>query len=256
MIKKKKPIEIKYDHFSYSGISVFLQCAKRWYLKYQVKPTVEIDQTYFSLGTACHGIMEYWKGGTKKQFLQLMQEQFNEHDVMKYWKPEDVIPMIKNCKSFFDNYLKGKEERVHRELSFNMNVGPYKSSGKIDLIIEPLFDENGELIEKGYLIDYKTSGKAELKADMREQLQLYMAGIKTMYPTWKASHFRFGIYFIRFNDLVETTFTDDDIDAKIIDFERKCNRVQQSEFNKNAGVLCNWCEYNGTEHCQGENGND
>jgi ATP-dependent exoDNAse (exonuclease V) beta subunit len=253
---KKKKLVVKYDYFSHSGKSTFEQCPRKWKLKYVDKIKVEIDQTYLSLGNACHEVLELWQGGSKSDFLKLVHKMFKKYELNKYWESDIVTPMIINCRNFYNTHIKPFNDRCMHEMNFKMQIGPYTAPGKIDFIKKPLFDADGNLEERGVIVDYKTSKKAKIDSKMRDQLMIYTEAVMREFPEYKVDHFDFGIYFIRHDDLSFTNFDEDDVEDYIIDFERKCNRVQTSAFEKRTGPLCGqWCEYC-PDYCQGKDGED
>ncbi|MDQ5882963.1 MAG: nuclease family protein [Patescibacteria group bacterium] len=95
------------------------------------------------------------------------------------------------------------------------------------------------------IIDYKTGKRmpSQKEVDSNLQLALYALGLKRKWPKVDLEQLRLSLYFLKFNEKIETKKTEEDLiktQQKIINL---IHRIQTSSFEPKASPLCNWCGY-------------
>jgi len=120
----------------------------------------------------------------------------------------------------------------------NEKGGLHILTGIIDRI-DKLPDGNLEII------DYKSGKRMSSKEEIDKNLQLsiYAIGLKNRWPKIEYEKMRFSLYFLKFNEKIESTRTEEDIkkaENKIIDL---IHQIQKSSFEPKPSAFCHWCGY-------------
>ncbi|HOK17183.1 MAG TPA: PD-(D/E)XK nuclease family protein [Candidatus Paceibacterota bacterium] len=102
-------------------------------------------------------------------------------------------------------------------------------------------------LEDGTLevIDYKSSKRMSSKEDLDKNLQLsiYAIGLKHRWPKIEYDKMKFSLYFLKFNEKMESQRTEEDIkkaEEKVIDL---IHQIQNSSFEPKPSAFCHWCGY-------------
>ncbi|WP_419677847.1 PD-(D/E)XK nuclease family protein [Aliarcobacter lanthieri] len=176
-------IDLTKQVWSASSLKTFLECKRRWYLKYILKlkeHTISRLPKPFELGDIIHKILE--------EFYKNSQRDLKNIDVLflKYKSDNPFLILdLEVYKQKIEAFIKFDKERLkNREIieiekKFNTNFNDFKITGVIDRV-----DKFGDTYE---LIDYKTS--RNLKIDTINtyekscdfQLEFYFLAIKDLY---------------------------------------------------------------------------
>ncbi|RBQ26489.1 PD-(D/E)XK nuclease family protein [Arcobacter sp. CECT 9188] len=176
-------IDLTKQVWSASSLKTFLECKRRWYLKYILKlkeHTISRLPKPFELGDIIHKILE--------EFYKNSQRDFKSIDELFFKYKSDnpfLILDLEVYKQKIEAFIKFDEERLRNreiielEKKFNTNYNDFKITGVIDRV-----DKFGDTYE---LIDYKTS--RNLKIDTINtyekscdfQLEFYFLAIKDLY---------------------------------------------------------------------------
>ncbi len=95
------------------------------------------------------------------------------------------------------------------------------------------------------IIDYKTSKKMNSKDEIDQNLQLsiYAIGLKNRWPKVDYEQMKFSLYYLKFNEKIESTRTEEDIKSaqeKVIEL---IHDIQKSSFEPKPSMFCKWCGY-------------
>ncbi|WP_418187187.1 PD-(D/E)XK nuclease family protein [Aliarcobacter lanthieri] len=176
-------IDLTKQVWSASSLKAFLECKRRWYLKYILKlkeHTISRLPKPFELGDIIHKILE--------EFYKNPQRDFKSIDELFFKYKSDnpfLILDLEVYKQKIEAFIKFDEERlknreiIELEKKFNTNYNDFKITGVIDRV-----DKFGDTYE---LVDYKTS--RNLKIDTINtyekscdfQLEFYFLAIKDLY---------------------------------------------------------------------------
>ncbi|WP_418181084.1 PD-(D/E)XK nuclease family protein [Aliarcobacter lanthieri] len=176
-------IDLTKQIWSASSLKTFLECKRKWYLKYILKlkeHTISRLPKPFELGDIIHKILE--------EFYKNSQRDFKSIDELFFKYKSDnpfLILDLEVYKQKIEAFIKFDEERLRNreiielEKKFNTNYNDFKITGVIDRV-----DKFGDTYE---LIDYKTS--RNLKIDTINtyekscdfQLEFYFLAIKDLY---------------------------------------------------------------------------
>lgn len=120
------------------------------------------------------------------------------------------------------------------ERAFNLKVGKYAFSGRIDRI-DKLNDGTYEVI------DYKTgTSKKNAKLEKDLQLSLYALACRDVYGI-EAS--KLSLYFLEDNEKQSTTRTNEELDKAEEEICAKADALMNSDFEATPGFACKFCEY-------------
>ncbi|MBL3519786.1 PD-(D/E)XK nuclease family protein [Arcobacter lanthieri] len=176
-------IDLTKQVWSASSLKTFLECKRRWYLKYILKlkeHTISRLPKPFELGDIIHKILE--------EFYKNSQRDSKSIDELFFKYKSDnpfLILDLEVYKQKIEAFIKFDEERlknreiIELEKKFNTNYNDFKITGVIDRV-----DKFGDTYE---LVDYKTS--RNLKIDTINtyekscdfQLEFYFLAIKDLY---------------------------------------------------------------------------
>ncbi|HPC31178.1 MAG TPA: PD-(D/E)XK nuclease family protein [Candidatus Paceibacterota bacterium] len=95
------------------------------------------------------------------------------------------------------------------------------------------------------IIDYKSSKRMSSKEELDRNLQLsiYAIGLKHRWPKIDYEKMKFSLYFLKFNEKMESKRTEEDIkkaEEKVIDL---IHQIQNSPFEPKPSAFCHWCGY-------------
>ncbi|WP_026804014.1 PD-(D/E)XK nuclease family protein [Aliarcobacter lanthieri] len=176
-------IDLTKQVWSASSLKTFLECKRRWYLKYILKlkeHTISRLPKPFELGDIIHKILEEFYKNSQKD-LKNIDELFLKYKSDNPFLILDLEVYKQKIEAFikFDKERLKNREIIEIEKKFNTNFNDFKITGVIDRV-----DKFGDTYE---LIDYKTS--RNLKIDTINtyekscdfQLEFYFLAIKDLY---------------------------------------------------------------------------
>ncbi|QKF60080.1 PD-(D/E)XK nuclease family protein [Aliarcobacter lanthieri] len=176
-------IDLTKQVWSASSLKTFLECKRRWYLKYILKlkeHTISRLPKPFELGNIIHKILEEFYKNSQRD-LKNIDELFLKYKSDNPFLILDLEVYKQKIEAFikFDKERLKNREIIEIEKKFNTNFNDFKITGVIDRV-----DKFGDTYE---LIDYKTS--RNLKIDTINtyekscdfQLEFYFLAIKDLY---------------------------------------------------------------------------
>lgn len=95
------------------------------------------------------------------------------------------------------------------------------------------------------IIDYKTGKRmpSQKALDANEQLSIYAMGLKNRWPRVKTENLNLSLYFLKFNEKINTKRTDTDLQEARQKIINLIHKIEKSEFEPRSSVLCGWCGY-------------
>ena len=246
--------------YSHSKLSTFEQCPLKFKFRYidKIKPEIEQSIEGF-LGNKVHEVLEWiykqvGEGRTPKldEVVQDFIERWNKgiNPKIKIVKKQFSIEYYFNKGiNFLINYFtkhapfKDNTIALEKRIVFNLDKeGTYKLQGYIDRVVHHT-DTN--IFE---IHDYKTGGflKSQEELDKDRQLALYSLGIRELFN--EATDVHLIWHFLAFNKQMTSKRTLEELEElkqQTIELIKKIESTK--EFNKNKGVLCDWCEFQ--ENC-------
>jgi RecB family exonuclease len=203
------------------------------------------------------------------------------HQVLKWFYQQDPrFPTLEGLLEYYYNHWPKKEEGFiwqdeHEEKDYfqegmriledyyKNNFPPKSMIMDLETRFEAVIDETpdepgGKHILTGVIdridklpdgtmeiIDYKTGKRMPSQNDVNTNLQLsiYALGLQRKWPKIKLEDLRLSLYFLKFNEKIETKKSQEDIEntqKKIIDL---IHQIQKSSFEPKSSPLCNWCGY-------------
>jgi intein/homing endonuclease/RecB family exonuclease len=249
---------IKMVIYSHSRLATFEQCPIKFKFKYidRIKP--EIEQTIEGfLGNKVHEVLEVIYNETAKgknfqldEVIQIYLEKWNKdfNSNIKIIKKENNTEYYLNqglnfLINYFVKYSPFKDNTIAIEKRITVNLeGEYKLQGYIDRLVH---NKETNIFE---IHDYKTGSflKTQEELDKDRQLALYSLGIKEMFNPVNEVHLIW--HFLAFNKKMVSTRTQSQLNQlkqETIELIKKIESTKQ--FQKNKGILCNWCEFQ--NHC-------
>lgn len=171
----KLPGYLKYAPYSFSRLSSFIACPRRYYYQYVNPLSQEVGEPsiYLEKGSYIHSLLEHYVRHYKnhKEFLTVEQIKQIYHNELEY--PHNFMSNILEFEEVFNNYIKTDrfrgfiynassiEVEEYLELKIpNTNITLFR--GYVDLYI--ILESNK------WIIDYKSGKDKEYEA---EQLKLY-----------------------------------------------------------------------------------
>jgi len=242
--------------YSHSRLSCYEQCPQKYKLQYIDKVETEVEESIEAyLGVRVHETLEklyrdlgYQKLDTLDELLEFFRNEWKKNwddsivIVKEEYGPENYVKMgEKFITDYYNKYKpfdKGKtialEERILIMLD---DAGEHKLQGYIDRVMET---------EEGYyeVHDYKTNSRLPLPEYLQNdrQLALYAIGIKERYPDVK--DVRLVWHFLAFNKEVDSTRTDEELEALKKDVISLIEKIESDEkFEAKPSLLCEWCEF-------------
>lgn len=227
---------------SYSQLDSFDQCPLKYNYSYLLKvPVAGSHVTNF--GSSVHE--------TLKQFYQkLIKERDLPFSVMeelylKNWNPEGYDSVahenikkkkgLEMLKKYYDANSNPWTVPEFLERSFNLKIGDYTLSGRIDRI-DKLPDGTYEVI------DYKTGSiHSDLNMKKHLQLSIYAMACRDLF---KINVSKLSLYFLDANEKISTERTDVQIDNLAEEIKEKIEEMKASNFEPTPNEkLCSFCDY-------------
>jgi len=244
----KAPIKAKYElppftrkRLSYSQLDTFKTCPLKYAYRYMMKLPTPMSHAG-NYGTSVHeALNEFYralKRGVEPTF-ELMEKLYEEnwiphgydskeHEVERKRKGLEVL------KTFYETNGNPWVMPAFLERNFNLRIGEYLISGRIDRI-DKLDDGTFEVI------DYKT-GKLKKGQNLDTDLQLtvYALACKEVLGLEVS---KLSLYFLEDNQKVSTTRGKEQLEVLRFDIESLVGQMKQSDFDPTPGFLCRFCDF-------------
>jgi len=242
--------------YSHTKLSCYEQCPHKYKLQYIDKIETEVEESIEAyLGVRVHETLEklyrdlgYQKVNTLDELLEFFRSEWQKNwddsivIVKEEYGPENYLKMGEKFITDYYNKYKpfdnGKTIALEEHILIMLDdAGEYKLQGYIDRVMET---------EEGYyeVHDYKTNSRLPLPEYLENdrQLALYAIGIKERYPDVK--DVRLVWHFLAFNKEVDSTRTDEELEALKKDVIVLIEKIESDEkFEAKPSLLCDWCEF-------------
>jgi len=186
--------------------NLYLDCPRKWYLKYVNGLQPEEKSPSLIFGSAFHeGKAVYWENGYDGDgFLEVFQRELREHaheymDQGVFQKDlQKGLRMIDDWLSTWDDENRERYKPLEVEQEYQIPIGP---NGEFIFTIRP--DVVLKDLKAGTIIieDTKTTGwSVELVQktnELADQLTSYIWGVRKMHPEWNLEHARLDISYAR-----------------------------------------------------------
>jgi putative RecB family exonuclease len=200
---------------SYSKMSMFIQCPRRYKLCYLDKAGVK-PQGFFSIGSTIHNTFEMFyqidlKKGQTEPPIEELYRLYDENWISAgYTSEEEEQEYYKNGKEWITNYynkfVKGKYIKAYSvEEYFELPIGKGKH------VMIGFYDRIQKNPDGTFeILDYKTDPKVRTQEEVDKDLQLtiYYWSLKNHGIEAK----RLSLIFVRFGEMVSTTRSEKDIE--------------------------------------------
>lgn len=225
----------KYSPYSFSRISSFDSCPKKFEFAYIIKPEIEKKSSLpLDRGSYIHHCLE----------------RYPNKPYMFFNLPEDKIV---ECNTIIDNFLNsdiGKsifnEINLGKEIDFglfkNFKLSNFNDSmsllrGSIDRL--NIADDNSL-----HVVDYKSGKYKEEQYQSYKQIMLYAIWIFRN-PVFDSVEYVKGSYvYVEQNNVNSKTFYRSNILEYINEYANSIKQIESSEvFKKKETRLCDWCEF-------------
>lgn len=233
---------------SASSIKTFLQCALKYYFRYEDKKPREGKSDPLAFGIAMHSALEFMCNELKKTKTAPSPETYNK--VLEVFMQEAASNGLEDLST----YQEGRDMLINRldnadpnekiiglELNFNLKTPKGTAFlGSIDKLIE--LDA-----ETAVIIDYKTSRTAlsQTEADHDIQLSMYDLAVSQMFPQYKTIVCAFD--YLRLTEVI--THRTPDQRKLFVDFLDATYEgilaLEGNDIKPNLNGFCPWCEFKG-----------
>ena len=240
---------------SYSSLENFKQCP----LKYKFSNIDKIKEPKSKeaiFGTYIHKVLKWFYQKdpdfpTLDSLLKYYRDYWPQKTEGFEWKDNEEEKSyfkegIRILEEFYNKNIPHKTSILDLETRFEvvLDEHPDKPNGKH--ILTGVIDRIDKLPDGTVeIIDYKTGKRmpSQRALDKNNQLSLYAIGLKSRWPRTKIEDLKLSLYFLKFNEKINTKRTDKDLEEaknKIIDLIHK---IEKSDFEPHSSVLCGWCGY-------------
>lgn len=240
---------------SYSSLENFKQCP----LKYKLSNIDKIKEPKSKeaiFGSYIHKVLKWFYQKdpifpTLDALLKYYQEYWPKKTEGFEWKdPEEEKSYFKEglriLQEFYNKNIPHKTSILDLETRFEvvLDENPDKPNGKHILtgIIDRIDKLQDGTVE---IIDYKTGKRmpSQKVLDKNDQLSLYAIGLKSRWPRIKIEDLRLSLYFLKFNEKINTKRTEIDLEEAKNKTINLIHQIEKSDFEPHSSVLCGWCGY-------------
>jgi len=222
---------MKIRPYSFSGISTFNDCPKKFKLNYVDKIRIDDDAYPLRRGRYLHESLEFHNTDNKANESDLNPQELSEC--------KETLQIFSKSK-YYKKYLEVPgESELHFALNAELKPVDYTDKeaalirGKIDKVISV---NDTELVA----IDWK-SGKVPNPPDY-QQLSLYAAYLFVKYPNIKSIYCTY--VYLDHDTEIAKTFKREEYSNLILPFIRHIKTIESQIFFKaNPSWKCNWCKF-------------
>jgi len=240
---------------SYSSLENFKQCP----LKYKLSNIDKIKEPKSKeaiFGTYIHKVLKwFYQKDPNFPTLDLLLKYYRDYWPQKTegfeWKDSEEE------KSYFKEGIRMLEEFYNKNIPHEISILDLET--RFEVVIDENPDKpNGKHILTGVIdridklpdgtleiIDYKTGKRmpSQRALDKNNQLSLYAIGLKSRWPRVKIKDLKLSLYFLKFNEKINTTRTDKDLEEAKNKIVNLIHKIEKSNFEPHSSVLCGWCGY-------------
>lgn len=232
---------LKHKKMSYSQFEVFKLCPLKYNYRYLMKVPVPSSHAA-NFGSSIHDTLnELYQMLKRSEKVNIMKmKELYEKNWIPYGYESEAHENtrkekgFKLLKDFFDANSKPWIIPEYLEKCFNLKIGKYWVSGRIDRI---------DMLEDGTyeVIDYKTGREPE-KEDLSKNLQLsiYALACRDIFHL-PVSHL--SLYYLENNNKISTSRDDSILKNSIEEIEKLICEMENSDFMPKPGYLCQFCDY-------------
>lgn len=195
-------------------LKTYIQCPKKFYLKYIKKISMPINDEIFETGKNIHALASYY---LQKEDISKLEKSLSEKDF-------GIWSRLKSNKYF--GY-----ECINTEYNISFKLNNKFFGGRLDALVK----DN----DKYYILDYKT-GSAPKNAAHDYQTMIYLLAVSTFYNT---ENIEFVYIDLKNNSEVVINFSKDLKGEYLNTLSDLSKKIENSEFVAQKNTKCN-CEYN------------
>lgn len=216
--------------FSYSRLSIFKRCRKKFEYRYVLKIETDVDSPVFEKGKFIHALLEHYP--------KLPEFEFKFKEVES--KKMDYISLVSNkCKN--DKKIKFLYTIPHQnEVEFNLDEKLENTADGDNSALYGIIDYVGRNGDTIIMVDWKT-GFTQIYASF-DQLKLYSIPIFNSFPdinTIKAFLFFIEQDVYVYEEISRTELSS--IKEKLLNEINEINECE--EYTRNVKEDCQFCEY-------------
>jgi CRISPR/Cas system-associated exonuclease Cas4 (RecB family) len=220
----------KFAPYSYSKISCYKECPKRFKFNYIDKLRKFDDAPHFEKGRFFHFILEHYPNLPPKKF------KFRHFDETKQ---DEFISLVKHLLTNDTKLINLLTKyRLQSEYTFYLNdeMNPVKK--KKESLIYGIIDYLGKSEDEVLIVDWKT-GKSKASLD---QLKLYSIWAFAAMP--QINKIRVMLYYLEQDEIQEEVLLREDSKNVILDYINTINSIEKdTEFKTKRKSSCEWCVY-------------
>ena len=218
--------------FSYSRISMFERCPKKYEYRYITKFEIpDNDNMIFEKGRYIHAILEHYPELPEFEF------KYKDNKVKRLYFLNEISHLCKHDNKI--KYLLSKDVMYERELKFHLNES-LLNSDENDSYVNGIIDYVGKTDDKIILVDWK-SGKSRKYASF-EQLKLYSIWAFNTFPD--INIVKAFLIFVEQNIFVYEEITRDECELIKNNLKFKLNDIEKTtSFCKKVKEDCQYCDY-------------
>lgn len=171
----KLPSYLKYTPYSFSRLSSYMVCPRRFYYQYVNPLPQEMSEPsiYLEKGSYIHSLLEHYVKHYKefKELLTIDDLKIKYNDELEY--PINFMDNIKEFEDIFTNYISTERFRSFLYYARNIEVEHYielKIPNTDIILFRGYIDLYLDLLNNIWIIDYKSGQNKNYEA---EQLKLY-----------------------------------------------------------------------------------
>lgn len=227
----QKPL-LRFQPYSFSKLDTHEQCPRRFKYKYVLKMSEgDVDRTPLIKGNAIHQVLERYPNienmDIDKEYIDIAIDYINS-DVGQQYFSEDTL------------------STAEREYRIRLNIGskglyiPEDGTKRKDLHFLGFIDYIGDDVIP-VLVDFKTGKYRDLKYQDFSQLTYYAIQLFTKHPDIDKIRIAYSyVEHFKENDLIlERRY----LTNYIRDFVTTINKAENSNYDKNVSILCNYCPF-------------
>ncbi|MFC1849069.1 RecQ family ATP-dependent DNA helicase [candidate division CSSED10-310 bacterium] len=237
-------VNITLPVFSYSKISVYLECPKRYHYQYIEKiPTA--PKPYFSFGTSLHNTLHEFHLADYCRSFEEVQELYRQQWIkdIGYTSPREEQEYFELGLQILQDYLQIQKKKYDRPLyleqRFKLEFENFSLTGAIDRIDQ----RDNDVIE---IIDYKTSKRMSTRDYIKKDLQLAIYGLAADTIIGKYPDI-LSFYFLRFNKKsslqTDAPFYERTRQRLVETIDKILQAHELSSFPARPNNLCPYCDY-------------
>jgi len=243
VIQKEPEVEhLKDVVYSPSRLKTYDDCPQKYYFNYVLK-IPGLRKSFFSLGTAVHGVCEHvakdlmqGKAVDEERALDYLDAEWNAEEYESVTKEQQDKALAQEMVRSFLARQAGKESEIigiEKWIQLEMNGRLFR--GKVDRI-----DQTAD----GLIVyDYKTSKNRTSRPELRKdfQMALYSLGIAELFekPVQSVGH-----WYLRMDQEWMVELTEDELASTVERIDEVTTGIENHQFEAKPGYrTCMYCDY-------------